>query len=351
MRVLFLLSQRQPPSSRLRITGMVPALERDGWSCSVLPIPSDPLGRLGMIGACRRHDVVVLQKKTSLHPLELFLMRQANPNLVFDFDDAVMFHEVEHGKPLRVKSFAKFLRTVKACRAIVAGNEFLAGFARPICPEVHVLPTPIDTERYRPKDHGDPGNGVTVGWLGTPGGLAHLKGLAGVFRDVSGKVERLRLKIVSSDFIDLPGVEVIKKRWRLEEEVADLQSFDIGIMPLQDSLWTRGKCGYKILQYMGVGLPVVASPVGINAELVRHGETGFLASEAPAWREALELLATDRTLRARMGAAGRTQIIQRYSLSTYTEDYQDLLRSLGRGSRDGAGLSVRSAPRTRDRLQ
>jgi glycosyltransferase involved in cell wall biosynthesis len=328
MRVLFLLSKRQPPSSRLRISGMLPALERQGWVCTVLPISSDPVGRLRMISACRRHDVVVLQKKTSLHPPELWLMRHANPNMVFDFDDAVMFHELEHGKPLRVKSLAKFLRTVRACRAVVAGNEFLAGFARPICPEVHVLPTPIDTERYQAKDHVTCGDGVTVGWLGTPGGLAHLQVLAEVFRDVAGKVEGFRLKIVSSDFIDLPGVEVIQKRWRLEEEIADLQSFDIGIMPLQDTLWTRGKCGYKILQYMGVGLPVVASPVGINTELVRHGETGFLASEAPAWREALEILAADRALRERMGTAGRVMAVHRYSQTIYDSAYEGILQRL-----------------------
>jgi hypothetical protein len=304
----------------------------------VLPIPSDPAGRLRMIGACRRHDVVVLQKKTSLHPLELFLIRHANPNLVFDFDDAVMFHELEHGKPLRAKSFAKFLRTVKACRAVVAGNEFLAGFARPLCPAVHVLPTPIDTELYRPKEHRTRGDGVTVGWLGTPGGLGHLEDLAGVFRHVSSKVEGFRVKIVSSGFIDLPGVEVVKKRWRLEEEIADLQTFDIGIMPLQDSLWTRGKCGYKILQYMGVALPVIASPVGINTELVRHGETGFLAAGEAAWGEGLLALARDAGMRETMGLAGRAAVVTRYSLASYAARYEQILRSLvedGTGERGG----------------
>lgn len=325
MRVLFLLSKRQPPSSRLRITGMVPALERRGWMCTVQPVPSDPVGRLRMIRACARHDVVVLQKKTSLHPPELWLMRRANPNLIFDFDDAVMFHELEHGQPLRARSFVKFLRTVRACRAVVAGNEFLAAFARPICPEVHVLPTPIDTEIYRPKDHRIHGDGVTAGWLGTPGGLAHVQMLGEVFRRLATKIEGFRLKIVSSDFVDIPGVEVVKKRWRLEEEIADLRSFDIGIMPLQDSLWTRGKCGYKILQYMGVALPVVASPVGINTELVRHGETGFLAADRDAWLQALEALALDPELRARMGYAGSSRVASCYSSNAYLKSYARIL--------------------------
>jgi len=329
MKVLFLLSKRQPPSSRLRMTCMIPALEREGWLCTLLPIPSDPIGRLRMIRACARHDVVVLQKKTSLHRPELFLMRRANPNLVFDFDDAVMFHELEHGKPLRVKSFAKFLRTVRACRAVVAGNEFLAGFARPICPEVYVLPTPIDTDRYVPKTSAEPRKGVTVGWLGTPGGLPHVAALGEVFRAVADKVDRFCLKIVSSDFIDLPGVEVVKKRYRVEDEIADLQSFDIGIMPLQDTLWTRGKCGFKILQYMGVGVPAVASPVGINSELIRHGETGFLAADAEAWREALLALAADPDLRARLGTAGRARVVDRYSQRAYTGKYRALLQRVG----------------------
>jgi glycosyltransferase involved in cell wall biosynthesis len=334
MRVLFLLSKRQPPSSRLRITAMVPALEAAGWRCSVLPIPSDPLGRLGMIRAGARHDVVVLQKKTSLHLPELWLLRRANPRLVFDFDDAVMFHELEHGKPLRVKSFAKFVRTVRACRAVVAGNEFLAGFARPLCPAVHVLPTPIDTERYQPREWGAAEPGVTVGWLGTPGGLPHVAALGEVFRDVAAAVPGFRLKIVSSQFIAIPGVEVVQKRYHLEEEVADLQSFDVGIMPLRDSLWTRGKCGFKILQYMGVGVPVVASPVGINGELVRPGATGFLAGEAEEWREALLALARDRALRARLGAAGRARVVQHYSQTAYLRRYQEILSGLA-GPRKG----------------
>ncbi len=325
MRVLFLLTKRQPPSSRLRITGMVAALERQGWVCTVLPIPSDPAGRLRMIRACGRHDVVVLQKKTSLHLAELWLMRRANPNLVFDFDDAVMFHELEHGKSLRVKSFVKFLRTVRSCRAVVAGNEFLAAFARPICSAVHVLPTPIDTEAYQPKDYQRAADGLTVGWLGTPGGLAHLEMLGEVFRQLATKVEGFRLKIVSSAFVDIPGVEVVKKRWRLEEEVADLRTFDIGIMPLQDSLWTRGKCGYKILQYMGVALPVVASPVGINGELVQHGQTGFLAREERDWQDALEALTADPSLRARMGIAGRAKVLERYSQAGYIAAYLSIL--------------------------
>lgn len=328
MRILFRLSKRPPPISRLRMTCIMPVLEQKGWACTVLPIPSDHIGRVRMIRACARHDVVVRQKKTSLHGPELSLMRRANPNLVFDFDDAVMFHELEHGRPLRARSFAKFLRTVETCRAVVAGNEFLASFARPICSDVHVLPTPMDTERYTPRRHAAARDGVTIGWLGTPGGLPHVAALGDVFRTVAEKVAGFCLKIVSSEFIDLPGVEVVKKRYNMEEEIADLQSFDVGIMPLQDNLWTRGKCGFKMLQYVGVGVPAIASPVGIDVELIRQGETGFLAADAEAWQDALLTLAVDTNLRHRMGTAGRRRVVERFSQARHNTAYARLLNKV-----------------------
>jgi len=124
----------------------------------------------------------------------------------------------------------------------------------------------------------------------------------------------------------------VKKRYRVEDEIADLQSFDIGIMPLQDTLWTRGKCGFKILQYMGVGVPAVASPVGINNELIRHGETGFLAADAEAWQEALLTLAADPDLRSRLGAAGRCRVVERHSQQAYTDRYGALFQRIGGGT-------------------
>jgi glycosyltransferase involved in cell wall biosynthesis len=132
-------------------------------------------------------------------------------------------------------------------------------------------------------------------------------------------------------------VEVVKKRYRVEDEVGDLQSFDIGIMPLQDTLWTRGKCGFKILQYMGVGVPAAASPVGINSELIRHGETGFLAADPEAWREALVTLAASPGLRLRMGAAGRARVVEGYSQTQYNRRYSKAVADLCRSAERGRG--------------
>lgn len=301
-----------------------------GIEPTAMPIPSDPIGRLRMLAAAREHDVVVLQKKTSLHAFELKLLRRANPRLVFDMDDAVMFHELEHHRPLSGKNFRKFLRTIDHCSAVVAGNSFLARFAEPNCAKVSVLPTPIDLRRYVPKHYDDAldGSTVTIGWLGVAGNLHYLRRLSVVLASLAEEFPSLRLKIVSNQSVDIPGITTVFEPWSLAGEIESLRSFDIGVMPLDDTLWARGKCGYKILQYMGVAVPTVASPVGINAEFVAPGDTGFLAQTQEEWRAALASLVADHSLRRRMGEAGRRRLEARYSQERYVQKYAGLLREL-----------------------
>lgn len=325
MKVLFLLTKRQPPSSRVRIMNCLPAYRAAGIEPTVMPIPSSLTGRLRMLRAVARHDVVVIQKKTSFHLFELALMKKLNPRIVFDMDDAVMFHELEHHKPLTGKNFLKFIRTIDHCAAVVAGNRFLAAFAESNCKQVYVLPTPIDADRYRVKDYSQPSDKVIIGWVGVSGNLHYLKRLKAVFQRLCAEHPNVYLKIVSNDFIDMDGVRIIKEKWSLETEIESLRSFDIGIMPLDDTLWARGKCGYKILQYMGVGVPAVASPVGINTEFIQHGTTGYLASSESDWYDAILALATDGTRRERMGAAGRNVLEQQYSQNVYVSSYLRIL--------------------------
>lgn len=328
LKLLVLLSKRQPPSSRLRMTGCFGEFRKHGIEPTALPIPSGPVGRIRMLREAARHDVVVIQKKTSLHGFELKLLQRANPRLVFDMDDAVMFHELEHHQPLTGKNFLKFLRTINHCAAVVAGNRFLAGFAEPNCQHVIVLPTPVDTARYRLKDYDMPSDTVTVGWLGVSGNLHYLERLAPVFQLLAEEFPQFRLKIVSNDFIDIPGVRVIKERWTLETEIDSLRSFDIGIMPLDDTLWARGKCGYKILQYFGVGIPAVASPVGINTEFVSQGVTGMQADNLDAWLLALRRLIDDPALRRSMGLAAYDRLHANHALTQYTRRYSELILDL-----------------------
>lgn len=328
LKLLVLLTKRQPPSSRLRMTACFDEFRKHGIEATGIPIPSGLFGRIQLLREAARHDVVLIQKKTSFRLLELKLLRRANPRLVFDMDDAVMFHELEHHQPLTGKNLIKFLRTIDHCAAVVAGNRFLAAFAEANCPRVTVLPTPIDTCHYRLKDYAAPTDTVTVGWLGVSGNLHYLRRLAPVFQALAREFPQFRLKIVSNDFIDIEGVPIIKERWSLEGELESLRSFDIGIMPLDDSLWARGKCGYKILQYFGVGVPAVASPVGINAEFIANGSTGFMANSLAEWQSALVTLIGDAEHRQKMGRQAHHDLTQKYSMQRYVEHYAEIIKSL-----------------------
>jgi glycosyltransferase involved in cell wall biosynthesis len=160
------------------------------------------------------------------------------------------------------------------------------------------------------------------------GNLHYLQKLQPALKQLCGELPQLRLKIVSNEFIDLDGVPTIKEKWALGTEIDSLRSFDIGIMPLDDTLWARGKCGYKILQYMGVGVPAVASPVGINAEIVEHGVTGLHATTEDKWLQALSHLARDAEKRHAMGLAARAAVEKDYSLQQFAARYIEIFQSV-----------------------
>ncbi|MBF0358963.1 MAG: glycosyltransferase family 4 protein [Magnetococcales bacterium] len=329
MKVLFLLSKRQPPSSRLRMANCIDGYRKAGVECTILPIQSGIFGRIAIIRLAKRHDIVLIQKKTSFKSFELKLLQKANPRIIFDFDDAVMFHELEHHKPFVGKHFVKFIRTINHCAAVVAGNEFLASFSRPNCPDVRIMPTPVDLNYNFVKTHDLSNTGeLLVGWLGVNGNLHYLDELAPVFQKLVKKYPNFRLKIVSNDFIDITGVPIVKELWSLDGEAAALRSMDVGIMPLNNSLWAQGKCGYKLLQYMSAGVPVVASPVGINQEFIQQGVNGFLATDHEQWFQALSKLLDDASLRRDYGLAGRAMVEEKYSQERYEAKYLALFNDL-----------------------
>lgn len=327
MKILVLVPGRELPSTRLRLREPARCWEETGATCRFLPIPSGPMERWGALRLAAGSDVVVLQKKTSLNAWDLSQLRRANPKLVYDFDDAVMFHEIEHGEPLSGKHFGKFLRTVRSARHVVAGNGFLARFAADAGCDVTVLPTPVDPARYRPEAGAEGrGRGFVVGWLGVSQNQKYLLPLRESFRALRERFPLLTVKIVSEKFpVDL-GVPMEKKIWRLEDEPADIASFDVGIMPLPDNLWAWGKCGYKLIQYLASGVPVVASPVGLNLDIVRDGWNGYFASTQKDWEARLgTILATPGAARE-MGRQGTEDVAERYSLRAYAAAYIEVFR-------------------------
>jgi glycosyltransferase involved in cell wall biosynthesis len=193
------------------------------------------------------------------------------------------------------------------------------------------LPTPIDIAKYHVKRQVD-GPGLTIGWLGLSDGLPYVRHIQPALRRLSQQFPGLKLKIVSDKPLHLDGVVVENEMWRVETEQTNLASFDIGIMPLWNSVWTHGKCGYKILQYMGVGTSVVASDVGVNNQIISSGENGFLARTEDDWVKNIGALIDNAELRRNFGLRGRELVERRYSLQRFTKDYVDLLREVAQRS-------------------
>ncbi|HWY40570.1 MAG TPA: sulfotransferase domain-containing protein [Chthoniobacterales bacterium] len=343
MKVLCVVEHGNAPSTRLRLRDCLEHYQSLGVDATVLPARRSSLAeRLRVLKEASRHDVVVLFKTIGFNELELSLLQRANRRIVFDFDDAVMFREQKHRRPLRAKTFKKFLRTVRHCEAVVAGNDFLASFAEACGRRAVILPTSIDLTKYKLKQPND-GLGLTIGWLGLSDGLPYLRHIHPALQQLSARFPGLKLKVISDKPLQLDGVVVQNEPWRLETEQANLASFDIGIMPLWDSVWTRGKCGYKILQYMGVGTAVVASDVGVNSQIITHGENGFLARSIEDWIETLGSLIANAEQRKLFGTRGRELIEQRYSLETFAKGYVKVLREVAQLPGDSPSTITRSA--------
>src|SRR5437660_1183160 len=341
MRALCVVEHGNAPSTRLRLRDCLDYYKQLDVDVTILPARRSSIAeRLRVLKEAARHDVVVLFKMIGFNELELNLLQRANRRIIFDFDDAVMFREQKHRRPVRGKNFKKFLRTLNHCAAVVAGNDFLACFAEASGQRAIILPTSIDLRRYHLKQHsGD--RGLVVGWLGLSDGLPYLRHIQPALQQLSERFPGLKLKVICDKPLQLDGVVVENEPWRLETEQANLVSFDIGIMPLWDSVWTRGKCGYKILQYMGVGTAVVASDVGVNNEIISYGDNGFLARTQDDWVEALSSLIKNAELRKTFGLRGRELIEKRYSLESFAEGYVKLLREVTRIPGESADSSGR----------
>jgi glycosyltransferase involved in cell wall biosynthesis len=250
---------------------------------------------------------------------------RAGKPVVYDFDDA--FFLAYEDKPLLSGKLEPLLKGAALC---CCGNDYLRDHALRFTARAIVLPTVVDTDQYRPMAD-QPDRVVTVGWIGTPSTWAYVHSHLPLLREICSE-RGVRLLVVGAGKAaeaDLfAGMEL--RDWREEREVADVQSMDIGIMPLPDEPWARGKSGYKLIQYMACGLPVIASPVGANATIVDHGKTGLLAGDASGWRAAFGSLLADRDLRARMGLAGREKAVRDYSLQSQAPRLIEVLTGAAR---------------------
>ncbi len=302
-------------------------------------ILSSYLLRLRTLLTRKQFDLVWIEKEAlPWWPLWLELALLSGVPYVLDYDDAVFHNYDQHINPVVRFIFGRRLDGLMAQAAlVVAGNNYLAQRARDAgAPWVEIVPTVINLARYTPQVPRPIEPPIfdalpRVVWIGSPSTVSYLQLIREPLQELATRVPFL-LRVIGGGPIDLPGVNVEMVSWSEATEVKSISACQVGVMPLLDTRWERGKCGYKLIQYMGCGLPVVASNVGINSEIVVHGENGFLAENSQDWINALLQLLSDQTLRTRMGLKGREYVEKKYCTQKTGPRLVDLLRRVARGN-------------------
>jgi glycosyltransferase involved in cell wall biosynthesis len=304
-------------------------LARRGIDLELIAIPSTLPGRLHLWWRLHGADVIIVQRRLLAIP-HVILLRGSGRRLVFDFDDAVFQRDSYSKSAVSPQRMRRFAAVVKAADHVVAGNDYLAAKAGRFVrrDRVHVFPTCVDASRYSLARHERRGQGVQLVWIGSSSTLQGMETRASLFDAVAEQDKGIRFKVICDRFPRFVTMPVLATRWSEESEARELADADIGVSWVPDDAWSLGKCGLKVLQYLAAGLPVVANPVGIQAHLVRHGETGFLCSTAEQWIESIQTLANDPELRLRMGQAGRQFVERHYSVAIGAERWLNLLKPL-----------------------
>jgi glycosyltransferase involved in cell wall biosynthesis len=310
----------QEPSFRLRILALREAMARRGYAWEVHVRPKTPWGRLALAWRARGYDAVILHRRMLDGYEARALRRRVRPprRILMDIDDATMYHETKLGAVARRRLDRRFEATTAILDGVCAGNPYLAEIYAQKGKPATVVPTVVEPSRYQVKQHlGHAGQPVRLVWIGSGSTLKYLEGAMPALGEAATQLAKqgaaeLRLVVICDRPPGSATVPVEFVPWSLEGEAEALARGDIGIAPTPEDRWTLGKSGFKIVQYMATGLPVVASPVGVNVELVNGGAggeaCGFLPKRWEEWPGMIGQLAVDVGLRQKMGAAGRRRV-------------------------------------------
>ena len=358
IRVLFVVPHPiEGPSSRFRIYQFLPYLEANGVHATVRPlIPSHlaPIiyesGRMpakvaitALAAAHRLLDVVragtfdvvyILREAFPFGPpwIERALRRRVG-RLIFDFDDAIYHRSLAYRNALDgLRDFSKTEAIIRLADHVVVGCRHLQDYALRFRAReaTTILPTVVDTKVFRPGIGCREDGPLTIGWIGTPRGSGYLMHLRGAMAELVRRHEHIRFVFIGAEPFDGQGLPITFQPWRLATEVDDIRGFDIGIMPLTDDEETRGKCGFKLIEYMSLGIPTVSSPVGANRDIVEDGRWGLLAATDAEWVGALASLVERPDLRRRLAEDGRRRIEAAYSLANVAPNLLALITGTGR---------------------
>jgi len=342
----------QAPSQRFRFEQYLDTLTSEGYSIQFHPFINEKTWRtiyaegkvwkkiVGIIGSflrrwkllfkLRKADYIFIHREAAQIGPPLFewiIAKVFRKNYIYDFDDAIWLpnYSATNARFHRLKAYWKVKYCMKWASKITAGNAYLAEFAKQYNPSVQIIPTTIDTEHYHNKTTDYDKEKLVIGWTGSHTTIRYLNELVPALQQLEKKYD-FTFTIISNKAPQLPLKSLKFVPWSKENEIEELLKFSIGVMPLQEDQWSKGKCGFKALQYMSLGIPSVITPVGVNVEIVTNGVNGFTPSTPTDWIATLEKLITDKKLRKRLGQRGQDTVEKKYSVHSQKQQYIHLFK-------------------------
>jgi glycosyltransferase involved in cell wall biosynthesis len=356
-KILFIAIHRldRAPCQRFRFEQYFNYLEENGFECTLSPLISEKddkvfyskgnyiskfiilLKSFIVRGkdaiAADKYDIIFINRE-ALMTKHIFFERmfaRSKAKLVFDFDDSIWIQNVsDANKKLSwLKDASKTSKIIKLCDMVFAGNQYLADYASNFNNNIKIVPTTIDTEEYQKIRVEKDRNKICIGWSGSFSTVEHFKVALPFLEKIKEKYkDKVTFRVIGDNTYVNEELNIKGLAWKKNTEIEDLSFIDIGIMPLPDDEWAKGKCGLKGLQYMALGIPTIMSPVGVNKDIIQDGKNGFLASGNEEWVEKISKLIESAELRNQMGEAGRKTVVENFSIDAQKENYLKFFREL-----------------------
>ncbi len=354
-KILFLVLHRKDrsPGQRFRHEQYLNYLEKNGFDITysnmlsakqdkVFYDPGDTFHKIGIgistlllrlwdVVRARNYDYIFIYRDAFFFGVFIEkMLRWSNARLVFDFDDSIWLHDENQNQSWfhKLKNPNKTAKIIRCCDIVIAGNEYLANYAGQFNKNVIIIPTTIDLSKYPISEKKEKSDKICIGWSGSFSTIKHFESALEPLKALKEKFgDRVYLRVIGDGAYRNQALDIQGKTWNRQNEVEDLCEMDIGIMPLPDDNWSKGKCGLKGLQYMALEIPTIMSPVGVNADIIRDGENGFLAANDKEWVNKITMLIENAELRKKIGAAGRKTVEEYYSVEANKDKWADVFRA------------------------
>jgi len=355
-KILFIAAHRpdRSPSQRFRFEQYFSFLKENGFDCDFSYLISEKYDRVFYqpgnfhtkayiffesawrrwcdVARSKQYDIIFVQREAFMTGSAFFERRFSKKSrLVFDFDDAIWHLDIsEANKKFGwLKNPGKTAKIISMAHVVIAGNQYLADFAKQHNTNVVIIPTTIDVKEYVKLPAQEASEKVCIGWSGSITTIKHFEYAVPFLSKLKKRYgDKILIKVIGDESYSNRELQISGIAWSKENELKELSSFDIGIMPLPDDEWAKGKCGLKGLQYMALEIPTVMSPVGVNAEIISDGVNGFLAKDESSWIEKIASLIENPGLRKSIGMRARQTVVEKYSVDSQKEKYLSCMRDL-----------------------